>query len=347
MFFFVIALPGRFGTWCDTVAARLAARLLGPTEIIRANSLEELSQSAMRLEVLRAVAAARQAGGRLRRALTESGQNFVVAFEDPRLACAELVHTANCELAGAIKQVASGAAAVIAYRSARGALNLSAVRDWTDPIATTRAIAEHFHLPVTPRDVSEIVAEVDSLGLSSIHHDLDARWHGFSHSERAMAEAALAPYLDNAGDTATASIAWAADLFFIGDRSDRRANRPIDITGRARCLVNGPDIVLPPGTWSVFLELQFSREASEHDFLVEVVTDRQLASTIIRPHGEDRLDAELTFPIDDSSDAPVALRVSTQRAAFDGALVLHGARLLRHADPSGATAPAVASEADL
>lgn len=332
MFFFVIALPGRFGTWCDTVTARLAARALGSTEIIRANSLDELSQSAMRLGVLRAVVVSRQAGGRLRRALAEFRRNFVVAFEDPRLACAELVYTSDCELSSAIKQVASGAAAVTGYRSAPGALNLSAALDWPDPVATARGIAEHFQFPVSARDVAEIVAEVESAGLSPMRHDLETRWHSFSDTERAMAEDALAPYLDEV-NAAAASIAWAADLFSLGDRSDYRANRPIDITGRARCLVNGPSIVLPSGTWSVVLELQFSREASEHDFLVEVVTDRQLASTIIRPHGEDRLDAELTFPIDDSSDAPVALRVSTQRAAFDGTLVLHGARLLRHAEP--------------
>ena len=38
----------------------------------------------------------------------------------------------------------------------------------------------------------------------------------------------------------------------------------------------------------------------------------------------------LTFVIDESSDSPVSIRLSTQRAAFDGRVMLSGARLLQH-----------------
>ena len=80
MFFFVIAPPGRFGMWCDAIVAGLSARALGPTGIIHANSLEELSSSALQLEALRAVVAARHAGGRLRRALIDANRKFIVAY---------------------------------------------------------------------------------------------------------------------------------------------------------------------------------------------------------------------------------------------------------------------------
>jgi hypothetical protein len=330
MFFFVIALPGRFGAWCDSVTARLSERVLGPTQIVHANSLEELSLRAMQLDVLRAVAASRQAGGRLRRALTEAGRNFIVAFEDPRLACAELVLTAQCDLPTAVKQVASGAAAVADYRSAPGALMLAAERDWADPIDAARRIAEHFQLPVGGPDIGAIVSDLENGGLSQVDRQAQTWWSGLGEAERAMTEGALAPYLGDGHGIAPASIFWAGDLFFAGDHFEQRASRPMDITGRARCLFHGPYIILPPGTWSVELALQFSREAAEHDFLVEVVTDRQLASTIVRPHSDGRFDAELTFGIDDTSDHPVAIRLSNQRAAFDGLLTLSGARLLQH-----------------
>ena len=145
-----------------------------------------------------------------------------------------------------------------------------------------------------------------------------------------MAKGALAPYLGEGKGAASAPIVWGGDLFFIGDRFEHRAAQPIDITGRARCLLHGPYIILPPGIWSAALSLQFSREAAEHDFLVEAVTDRQLASTTIRPHHDGHFDGELTFVIDDSSDNPVSIRLSTQRAAFDGLVMLSGARLSQH-----------------
>ena len=81
------------------------------------------------------------------------------------------------------------------------------------------------------------------------------------------------------------------------------------------------------------MTLGFSREAADHEFVVEIVTDRQLASSNLRPHHEGDWTAELSFVIDDSSDYPVAIRLSTRRAAFDGLVALRGASLLRHPEP--------------
>ena len=71
----------------------------------------------------------------------------------------------------------------------------------------------------------------------------------------------------------------------------------------------------------------FSREATERDFLVEVVADRQLASCTIRPRTEGSFEAHLAFVIDPTTDHPIAIRFSNQRAAFDGAVGLVGATL--------------------
>jgi hypothetical protein len=71
----------------------------------------------------------------------------------------------------------------------------------------------------------------------------------------------------------------------------------------------------------------FSREATERDFLVEVVADRQLASCTIRPQSEGSFEAHLAFTIDATTDHPIAIRFSNQRAAFDGAVGLVGATL--------------------
>src|SRR3979411_879460 len=103
MFFFVIAPPGRFGMWCDAIVAGLSARALGPTGIIHANSLEELSSNALQLDVLRAVVAADR-GVRLRRGLIDANRKFIVAFEDPRRACADLAHSSPSDLPYVVKQ---------------------------------------------------------------------------------------------------------------------------------------------------------------------------------------------------------------------------------------------------
>jgi hypothetical protein len=85
--------------------------------------------------------------------------------------------------------------------------------------------------------------------------------------------------------------------------------------------------MLPPGSWSLLLRLLFSRETTEHDFLLEVVTDRQVASRTIRPQAEGPLEVNLPFALEATTDHPIAIRLSTQRAAFDGTLAVVEARL--------------------
>ena len=97
---------------------------------------------------------------------------------------------------------------------------------------------------------------------------------------------------------------------------------------------------MPPGQWSLTLALLCSREALDHDFRLEVATDRPLASAIVHPAREGPFEAGLAFAIDDSSDDPVVIRLSTQRAAFDGMLTLVEASLRRRATATSArTAP--------
>ncbi len=124
MLFFLMEQPGRFSAWCEAVTARLAERALGPTPIIHANTLEELSLGAMRSSTSRAIVAARQPGGSLGRALVEAGRNFILALDDPGLVLADMVLGQEVELAAATQAVASSCGALIGYRSLPNALIL-------------------------------------------------------------------------------------------------------------------------------------------------------------------------------------------------------------------------------
>src|SRR5437867_456761 len=122
MLLFVLALPGRFAEWCDALTARLAERALGPTAIVRANTLQEISLGMISGGVSQAVVAARQPGGRVRAALVEAGRSFVVATDDPWIACAEVAQEQQAKLPGAVQEIASSCAALMGYVSAPGAL---------------------------------------------------------------------------------------------------------------------------------------------------------------------------------------------------------------------------------
>lgn len=331
MWFFVFGLPGAFAQWCDTVAAELAERALGPAELIHANTLEQFVVRAIATGASRGVVSSRQPGGGLRTALVENGRNFVVALDDPGMVLADLVLGQGISLADATRAVASSYAALLGYRSAAGALMLQSERDWPQTAATIAAIARHLQVPIDDAQLADLVESLPAGDATRPRHDVVAWWSGLATAARDTISGALRAYLEDQAHGEFLSITWTHDLFFLGDRPDERATGPVDITGRARLLLQGPHIMLPPGAWSLSLTMQFSRGAAEHEFLVEICTDRPLASGTIRPQTEGGAAVDLNFALDDVTEHPISIRVDSMRAAFDGTIAVVGATLVRAA----------------
>ena len=122
MLFFVFGLPGGFAEWCDAVTTELARHALGPTGLIRADRLEQLTLGVIATGATQAVVSSRQPGGRLRRALIDGGRNFIVALDDPRTVLAELVRGRGMPLAAATQAVSSSCAALLDHGATPGAL---------------------------------------------------------------------------------------------------------------------------------------------------------------------------------------------------------------------------------
>src|SRR5262245_54923704 len=113
MLFFVIGLPSRFAEWCDAVVTEIVRRALGPTQMVCANTLEEISVSMIRTGAAQAVVASRQPGGRLLSALCDVGRSFVVAVDDPRRVLAETARMEQRGVTATARTVASSCAAII------------------------------------------------------------------------------------------------------------------------------------------------------------------------------------------------------------------------------------------
>src|SRR5215469_11337849 len=145
-FSFVIGLPGRFTEWCDAATAEIVGRALGPTEFVRADTLEEISLWMIRSGASRGVVASRQPGGRLRSALVEAGRTFLVVVEEPQTALLEAAQKQSNDVAAAAQLVASSCAGITRYVSSPGALALFRDRDGSNPVIAARAIARHLAL---------------------------------------------------------------------------------------------------------------------------------------------------------------------------------------------------------
>jgi hypothetical protein len=328
MYLFVIGISGRFSEWCDAVAARLTERASGPIATVLANSLEELAIEAMRSGASHAVIASRQPAGSMRQALIEADCRFVVALEDPRTALLDLVAGRGIPLPEAIQTIASSSAAVERFAAAPGALVLHGSHHFAEPASAAIAIARHLGIEIDDAAVDQVASDLAREGTAET---LDAAtwWSGLSAAERDMTTGALSAYIDRRSADDPLSLTWTSELFFRGDRPEERLMEAIDITGRPRCLVQGPHIMLPAGAWSLSISLGFIREAAEHAFTVEVSTDRVLASGPVYTTNGHSAAINLDFTIDEATERPVAIRISSMRAAFGGAIAVEAATLAR------------------
>ncbi|MGH7116507.1 MAG: hypothetical protein ACREE9_18670, partial [Stellaceae bacterium] len=344
MLFFVMGPPGRFVEGCEALVGRLVERALGSAELTSGNTLEEIARNLLRSGLSHGVVVAYQPGGRLRRALVESGRSFIVALDDPRAVLADMVRRRGIAMATATQMVASSCAASLCFRETPGALVLQADRDGRDRLSLAQAIAGHLQLDLDSAEIGEIVR---SLGEADPAPEVEPAadwWGGLEQAERTIAGGALDAYLDISAGRELGPFAWSPGLFFMGDRPTEHVTSSIDITGRVRCLLRGPRILLPPGNWSLSVALHVSPEAAEHSFLLEVTAGAPLSRISIRPTDAGMIRADLTLSLEELPDRPTDLALSTERAAFGGHLSLLGVTLTRQPSPPPATAGAPESE---
>jgi hypothetical protein len=332
MIFFSIGLPSPLVEWCDAVIARLVQSVVGSAEVISANTLDELGLALIKSGAPHFVVGSRLPSDGLRSALAENRSRFVVALDDPRAAYHNLVTRHGLQPLAATRAVAGSCASLLNYGAMENALVLRAEQNGSDPLATAEAIARHFELHVDPPDVARSVEALTEIGITPMPSNIDPWWDRAEALEREIVNGALDGYVDHFAGRGLGKIIWARDLFVVGDSPDQPANRPIDVTGRVRNLLFGPYMVLPSGNWLAAVVLGFSKEAAEMSYGIEFIAGPRCVSlcrAAIQPDGDRVFETTLSFTIEDSTDQPISLRISNERAAFDGRLALGSVTLTR------------------
>jgi hypothetical protein len=327
MIFFSIGLPSRFAVWCEVILTHLVQDCSGAVEHCSVTSLEDLATAVIRTPASHLVVACRQPVVRLQTAIAQANRPVLVVLGDPRDALRELVEDGTYDLRDATRAVAGSCAAVLTLRNAPGALVLSGA-EAADPVAAATTIARHFELGVSVDAIPAIIDALAETGLAAYRDDDGgAWWDALGEREQTIVNGALYPYWRHfTTGAALEPIVWERELFFLNEEPPAAAlvpaNRPLDVTGRARVLLFGPGINLPPGNWSASVALAFSAETAGMSFIVEVYVGTQLSFSRVEPFGGQVLEANLYFTIEDTLDERVQIRVLSERAGFDGRLAI-------------------------
>ncbi len=331
MVFTSVVLPSPFGEWCNAVIARLVESALGPVELAGADTIEQFTHAVMRTELPYLVVGSCQTVGRLWSALAGAERSFVVALDDPRLALQNLVVRHGSNFVEATRIVAKSCASVLSSIPLPRALVLHAEQAVTDPVGAATAIARHLELHVNESDIVQIVAALADLNPGRWRIEAKLWWDDLEASRRALAIDALGSYFDCVAVGDLGPVTWGRELFFIDEEQSpeqrQPASRPVDVTGRPRFVIYGPDITLPPGAWSAEIALGFTPEAAEISYIVDVHAETQLAQIRIEPGTRRFMEANLNFLL--KEPLMIAVRVWNERAAFDGQLALGHVTLIR------------------
>lgn len=324
MILFSVGLPSRFGEWCEAVTARLAEHALGSVETIYADTLEQFALAVMKIESSHGIIWSRQIVGRLWAALAQADKRFIVALDDPRQAVENLVRRHGMDFLLAARIVAKSCASVVSCASLPGALILRAEESEAGLVGTAEAIARHLQLNMTDAGVMNIVSTLVELDLWPVRSEANDWWDGLNEWQRALVTGSIDPYVAWIGGADLGAITWERELFYINEEVSAQyhqvASRAVDVTGRPRSIVDGPDITLPPGSWTAIVVLGLSEEAAELSYLVDIHGSVQLAQARVEPGGQRIVEVNLNFSIVEPE--MITVRIWNERAAFHGLLVL-------------------------
>jgi hypothetical protein len=331
MIVFAFAVPGRFGEWCDALIARMIEQCLGTVIAISANSSDEVVGHLIRSEGSNFLVKGAQPEPWLHHILRSTERPFMIALDDPRDAALDLIYRHGLEMADAVRRVGSSCASMMACVALPGALVLSPSRDWEQPLLTAEKIARHYGLLIESVELERIIADLAIAGFGPLAEA--PPWISLPETETVISvvNGAIAPYVDHFLGAPFGPITWAGDLVMADGHVP--AKHAVDITGRHRALLYGPYITVPPGNWTAEIVLGFSQEATEKNFLVDLlVAGKQICATNIQPTRQGVYSLNLSFVIDEANTHPLEFRVINEKPAFDGRVALGRIMLTLHQD---------------
>jgi hypothetical protein len=322
MIYPAICMPGRFSAWCEALLAELITASGAPPVAITVAELEQLGREVLVRDLGCALVVSRQPDRKICDALTGEGKKpFLFVIEDPRRAVGDLMRDQGVDFLQAVRTVAGSCATVLPLIDAPNGLPLG--RD--DPAhrgaGVAGRLARHFGLPLDDSTIARVAAQPRLRNLETgIDEPLAPA--SFDAHRQAIMEAALAPYANCFRGEPLRPLVWPRDLFLLGDRPDTAATQLIDVTGPSRCLLYGPYIHLPEGSWSCNLLFGCTKEAVGLKFVADIVAgvSSNLAKADFQIDEPGIFEIEVSFA--HAGHGSIEVRIFNAAAAFEGHVAL-------------------------
>jgi hypothetical protein len=327
-----LGVPGRFSEACENLARTLAAQSDGGADFIHADTTHELGSAMLACGQRGVVMVSRRPSTELIKSLIQNKRPFIISLEAYEQSVSALINDHGVSLLDAVRQAASAGAALVPLLRLENGLVLRE-RLNSNTALTAKAISQHFGFS----------AHSDVLALTEPTHSYQDLakpiYHTTSNISPALFETdldellpdlisgALSPIWHALEGADLGEVLWHRDLFLTAN-TDGAEPVPavIDVTGSARCLIYGPYIHLPPGSWSCSLTMGFSSQSVGLKLVAEIATNTVLNKITFDVSEPGFFEIEFSCVIPDA-DYPVEIRIFNSQAAFEGHVALIQARM--------------------
>jgi hypothetical protein len=347
MIFLSAGPPSRFAEWCEVLLISLVRGASSRTAVFHGNSLEDIGREVLRRPEEHAVVIVRQAQTGLSRLLAAEALPFVLALETPEPCVASLMQDHGLSFLDAVRAVSNAYTSALSLMAARGALVLRS-DSAADPAGVAQRVAAHFRMNLSP-DAIAMAAQApevaertrllrQELQLPPYESDTDRALevpHAKSltapasnavNSAAAILRGAAGPLCQALSDEKLGEIVWAKELFYTGGPEAKPPLTWIDVSGPARCLLFGPYISLPEGSWSCSLMIGCSPEAAGLAMSAEIYAEASLARVAFELGESGFFELDFSFVLRDSNP-PLQLRLFNTAAAFEGHIAVVQVRM--------------------
>lgn len=308
-----------------------------------ADRLDQLAKELLTTSKATALVVSRQPQRALAEAMIATQRPLLVTVDAPEAAVRSLTADYSAGFADAVRRTANSIIALLPLMkharvlhpsdlltAERVAAEITRVFDLgLDDAAIRQAVQD---VPERPREHDAQISAAES----AVREALAARAAAAARfglgdemaaTTETIASGALQPVWSHLNGKPLKDLFWHPALFCRADDPAHSPILPMDTTGTARCLMFGPYMHLPEGSWRCNVMLGCAENTVGVSLVADVFAGVSLNTIEFTISDPGLVEIEMSF-VNPNPDMPVEVRLFSSKACFEGELMFGGARLM-------------------
>lgn len=327
-------LPGMMFTWGRTALGALAAELPGTCGMVEVQTLEQLREAWASRKTDNLIVVSSYPDAELCAFLMKSRMPYLAFVENPLDSLAWMIRTTNSDAVPLLRALSASISCVSQLQTYARLIPVN--RNTVGKVQVDRILnvfVRALKLDLTPEAVARCTVKLggaaDGTQIPTLE-EAAAASYGAAYGPPGqlssipadlidIAEDVLEPFKETVFRPPSSAIRWPLRAFLSADRLGEPVGGEIDLVGRARCVIYGPYLHLPPGQWIARFSMRIEENLYGQIFTIEIHNSQLLGRMRVKPESTGSFVAELDFTAEVPMEA-IEIRLFTESGAIEGAI---------------------------